>query len=283
MRSSRCLYSTARALHKTFVSPPEYSQLSSVLARRPAPLPISFRPNQQHRHVSNKSVSKPTTAEKSRLPRDDEITDYSIVLVDADGKMTAPRSTQSVLANLNRKVNTLVVVVPGNEYDPPICKILNKKAMREAEKARLKAAKSGGVTTKTMELNWAIEKGDLAHRMGKLRMWLEKGWRVEVVLAGKKRGKKATEDEAKGLLAVIRSLLGGVGGKENKPMEGKLSRGEGMGVGTVTLYLEGKKPSVQTEQKGQAEEKAGEEGVAVDETLLEDEEDGEGKVKKEVG
>ncbi|KAK6585015.1 hypothetical protein PZA11_003239 [Diplocarpon coronariae] len=226
MRSSRFISSTARALHKTFISPLEHCQISIVLARRPTPIPLSLRPYQQQRHASNKSDSKSITAEKSRLPRDDEIKDRFIILVDAEGRMTNPRHTHSVLATLDRKINTLTVVAPAEENVPPICKILNKQAMREAEKARLKAAKSSGVTTKTMELNWAIEKGDLTHRMGKLKRWLEKGWRVEVVLAGKKRARKATEDEAKGLLAVIRGVLGEVGGKENKPMEGNLSRGK---------------------------------------------------------
>ncbi len=167
-----------------------------------------------------------------------------MTLVDENGRLTEPRSTYSVLEDLDRKTSSLVVVVPGQPGVPPICKILNKQAMREAEKARLKSARGTGVTQKTMELNWAIGKNDLGHRMGKLKSFLEKGWRVEVVIAGKKKGKKASEEEAEELLRVIKEVLAEVGGKEMKPMEGKL-------LAQCTLYLEGKAKAKEMREKAE--------------------------------
>ncbi|KAL2075473.1 hypothetical protein VTL71DRAFT_416 [Oculimacula yallundae] len=237
MRSSRCVFSTAAALQRVFIAPIELQTpsrvqtrglvtLSSQLRQRPHAILNLSQP--QRRYVSLHR------AEKSRLPRDDEIQAWSVTLVDADGKLTEPRSTRDILSTLDRKTNSLVIVVPGEPGVPPICKILNKQQMRESEKAKLKAARGSGVTQKTMELNWAIGKNDLGHRMDKLRGWLEKGWKVDVVLAGKKKGRKATEEEAEALVKHIRGVLEEVGGRETKLVEGKM-------LGQLTLYLEGKK------------------------------------------
>ncbi|KAK0125553.1 hypothetical protein ONS96_009389 [Cadophora gregata f. sp. sojae] len=240
MRSSRCVFSSATALHRVFIAPIELQsklqvrQLSLIATSTPqlrsqlqSQRQCNVQSAQQKRHVSLH------VAEKARFPRDDEIKAWSVTLVDADGKLTDPRSTSSVLSSIDQKTESLVVVVPGSQGVPPICKILNKQAMRAAEKAKMKSARGTAVTQKTMELNWAIGKGDLGHRMGKLQQWLEKGWRVEVVIAGKKKGKKASEEEARDLLKTIRGLLAEVGGREMKPEEGGV-------LGTLTIYLEGK-------------------------------------------
>ncbi len=124
---------------------------------------------------------------------------------------------------MDRKNDSLVVVVPGEPGVPPICKIMNKQAMREAEKAKAKANKNPAATVKTIELNWAIDGNDLGHRLGKMREFLGKGFKVEVLLAGKKKGRKATEEEAKNLLERLREAVRDVdGARELKPMEGKI-------------------------------------------------------------
>jgi translation initiation factor IF-3 len=95
---------------------------------------------------------------KSRLPRDDEIRSWTVILVNEEGTLDDPRSKLDILESIDRTKESLVVVVPGEPGTPPICKIMNKKTMREGEKARAKAARGSGVTTKTIELNWAIDK-----------------------------------------------------------------------------------------------------------------------------
>lgn len=82
-------------------------------------------------------------------------------------------------------------------------------------------------------MNWAIEKGDLGHRLNRLREWLGRGWRVEVVLAKKRRGRVATLEEAERLVESVRGVLGECGGRENKVAEGKVG-------GVMTIYCEGK-------------------------------------------
>ena len=113
---------------------------------------------------------------------------------------------------------------------------MNKQAMREAEKAKGKANKNPGATIKTIELNWAIDGNDLGHRLNKVKEFLGKGFKVEVVLAEKRKGRKATEEEAQDLLRRIREAVKEVdGARESKPMEGKLLK-------PATIYAEGKAP-----------------------------------------
>jgi translation initiation factor IF-3 len=111
---------------------------------------------------------------------------------------------------------------------------MDKKAMRDAEKAKAKKERSSAVTVKTIELNWAIDGNDLRHRLDRIRDFLERGWRVEVMMAPKRKGRKASEEEARELVDRIRGVVGDVeGARESKAMEGKL-------LGTATIFAEGK-------------------------------------------
>jgi translation initiation factor IF-3 len=157
-----------------------------------------------------------------------------VILVDEEGKLTDPRSTSDILSTIDRRTHTLVIVVPGEPGTPPICKIMNKQAMRESEKAKSKANKNPAATVKTIELNWAIDANDLGHRLNKMKGFLGKGFKVEVVMAGKKKGRKATAEEAEGLIRRIKEAVEVVkGAREMKPMEGKI-------LGQATIYAEGK-------------------------------------------
>lgn len=240
MKSSRCAFSTAVALHRVFIAPIELvrpresvqvtrrtiSSISTSGPRCRAKAPRLLLPHQQKYYASSAAV-------KSRLPRDDEIKAWSISLVGEDGKLQDPRPTLDVLDSIDRKRDSLVVVVPGEPGVPPICKIMNKEAMRAAEKAKLKGAR-GGVTEKTIELNWAIDGNDLSHRLVKLKGFLGKGFRVEVVLGAKRKGRKATVEEAETLIQRVKEAVGEVeGAKESKPMDGKL-------LGVLMMQFEGK-------------------------------------------
>ena len=62
--------------------------------------------------------------------------------------------------------------------------------MRDAEKAKAVAARRSIVATKTIELNWAIDGNDLGHRLQRIKDFLGKGNRVEVMMAPKRKGRK---------------------------------------------------------------------------------------------
>lgn len=232
MRNSRCVFNTAMALHRIFIAPIERSNLTLLQHSSPYSLPRTTAPKLLPHHQTRNYAQ--TKAEKGRLPRDDEIKSWAVSLVNEEGHLEEPRSTSAVLSSINRKTHSLVTVSAGEPGSPPICKIMDKKAMRDAEKAKAVAARRSTVTTKTIELNWAIDGNDLGHRLQRIRDFLGKGNRVEVMMAPKRKGRKASEEEAQVLVERIREAIGGCEAKEFKPMEGKL-------LGTATIYAEGKR------------------------------------------
>ncbi|KAK3703453.1 hypothetical protein LTR37_014443 [Vermiconidia calcicola] len=118
----------------------------------------------------------------------------------------------------------------GNDKgDIPVCKIISKKSAYESQKRRAADAKAkkkvSAVTSsvKTLELNWAIDANDLAHRTNTIKRFLEEGRKVEVVLAAKKRGRKASGEECEQVLGQLRGCVKAVeGAREVKALEGKM-------------------------------------------------------------
>lgn len=87
---------------------------------------------------------------------------------------------------------------------------------------------------KTLELNWAIDKGDLSHRLEKFRGFLEEGRRVEVCFRGKKRGRKASLEECERVLEQVRGVAEGVEGVREKGLEGNVG-----GVASLEFVVKG--------------------------------------------
>lgn len=161
-----------------------------------------------------------------------------IQLVDAQTDALGPPVTRyDVLNSLDLKTHRLVQL---SNADVPVCKIVSKKEEYAADKRKkeqqkeVRAAAAKERSVKTLELNWAIDGNDLAHRLEKVKVFLEEGRKVEIVLAAKKRGRKASREECEGVLARIRELVAGVKGvKEAKPLEGVLG-------GFATMVYQGK-------------------------------------------
>ncbi|THW08361.1 hypothetical protein D6D25_07937 [Aureobasidium pullulans] len=136
------------------------------------------------------SISKPLTSTRtftSSPPRlaakgppakrkqlwDEEIPARRIQLVDpTTEKLQEPQRLRDVLSTIDRKAYRIICVTPPPAGDwsqewIPTCKLQDKKAAYEAEKAKKKTAqvKQAAEGTKTLELNWAIDTNDLGHRM----------------------------------------------------------------------------------------------------------------------
>jgi translation initiation factor IF-3 len=161
-------------------------------------------------------------------------------IVSEGNKLSPPQYTSSVLNSIDRRYETLVMVAAASfhpdsdETAYPICKIQSKKALREAEKARSKKKELPSATVKTIELNWAIDPHDLQHRLQRIKEFLSKGWRVDIIMAGKKRGRKATLEEMKAVVEKIREATKEVeGSKEWRDMDGNFGA-------AATIYLVGK-------------------------------------------
>ncbi|KAF2161020.1 hypothetical protein M409DRAFT_70091 [Zasmidium cellare ATCC 36951] len=201
-----------------------------------------------HNHI-RRFTTTPLLRAKTRAPElrtqkwDAEITARQIYLVDPvtnilrdpeTGALPPPRTRYDVLNSIDTKTHRLVQLEPdepGNRNFMPVCKIVDKKESYDAEKRKAKAAKtakklsarSSEMGMKTVELNWAIDANDLGHRVEKMKGFLTEGRRVEVVLASKKRGRKASLEECEGVLGRLRAAVESVeGAREVEGLKGKV-------------------------------------------------------------
>ncbi|EME47393.1 hypothetical protein DOTSEDRAFT_69358, partial [Dothistroma septosporum NZE10] len=208
----------ARVLYRVFV----LSAVPHPATKQRPSLPRSLPKSQPWSLTTRPFSCTVVRHAKTRAPEqrthkwDSEITARRIYLVDpttgrldgidpetGEGEPTI-HNRRSTMSSVDTKTHRLVQMSPDepdNHNFIPVCKIVSKKDDYEREKAKKKQAKeqkkvqaiSSDKAMKTVELNWAIDKNDLGHRLGKVRGFLEEGRRVEVVLASKKQGRKASK------------------------------------------------------------------------------------------
>ena len=183
----------------------------------------------------------------NRPPRDEEIRAFKVQMVrQEDKRLTEPLPTYDVLQSRQRDekgrpTQFLQEVSPmnvekGRYY--PICKMVDKKHDREVDLAKRKAGKQTKMQTKQLEINWTVSDNDLSHRLGNLKKFLEKGWKVELIFGAKRKGwmgrREASQEEVKKVLGRVRGTVAEVeGAKEWRAMRGQ----EG---GEATMSFEGK-------------------------------------------
>lgn len=155
--------------------------------------------------------------------------------------LSVPLRTRDVLRNLDRAKYTLVMVAlpPSKQRGPkqdedaepeeedapatiaemeererrdsPVCRIIDKQAHVQDQEVKAKEARRKELNRKELELNWAIAPNDLQHRLKQLRQFLEKGRRVEIMVAKKRGGRVATQDEADALVQTLQNTADEVG------------------------------------------------------------------------
>ncbi|KAJ9142555.1 hypothetical protein NKR19_g7170 [Coniochaeta hoffmannii] len=217
--------------------------------RDPVTHPSEQGPTRDSRSVRAHNRKKGAAAGPPALPRDEEIRRIAdhVVLRREDGLLTEPRPLSAVLTEASIRDQTVVtIVVPrpgqtkGSRY--PICVVLDRRAYEEGEARRAaeerekalgeRKAKKG---MKELEINWAIDKHDLEHKMKKFREFLGKGLRVDVLLLRRprKKGRQATEEEVEETLRKVREEAASVAGtREYKGASGVIGE-------RYQLYFEG--------------------------------------------
>lgn len=252
--NTRHATTAAQALYHVFVAPAlSKTQPQHILTS--SPIRIS-----SHHHQLRSFSHHPSRHAKTRAPEqrtqkwDNEIASPLIYLVDPTtnqirdpetGALPDPITRFDALNSLDPKTHRLIQLSPDEPSNPdfiPVCKIVGKKETYDAEKrksraakeAKKVAAKTSEMGMKTVELNWAIDRNDLGHRLEKMKGFLMEGRRVEVVLASKKRGRKASLEECERVLERLRDCVGSVeGARETEGMQGKIG-------GFATLVLMGR-------------------------------------------
>ncbi|UPX17349.1 uncharacterized protein EKO05_0007711 [Ascochyta rabiei] len=259
--------STSRALYRVFVAPNLRTTTNGIpIQFAPAFAPTFGPPSATVTPLNQTQVRTRTFARKDT--RRHALSDHFIIdgainaprvnYVDANGNYFEDVATLDALSSFNKVTHHLVQVTPGqvDEYGtpdpdhPPVCRVVSKIDLRAQHERKVDAVRkqTKGVTgppQKNLELNWAIGGGDLKHRLNKLQQFLTEGRKVEVLLGPKKRGRKATPDEAD---AVLKAVVGAVdeckGAREVKR--------EGDVGAVLTIMLEGKK----MEEKKKSDERA---------------------------
>lgn len=260
MKHSKHLVTSCEALRRVFFAPLYLQSLATQASHKHANPKVgqslspttysSYQP--QHRHYAsfaNRSTQIESDSNdfgpRSNHPRrDEEIKAWKIHVVQADGKLSEPEFLTDVLDRRQRdekgRPTQFIQEVAGVTKDRPftICKIYDKKMFRDQELVKKKAKKVLKHENKQLDLNWAVSENDLGHRLAKMKEFLEKGWRVEIVFGSKRKSgwmkkRQVSEDEAEALLGKIRAAVKEVeGAKERTEMQGLIG-------GEAVLSFEG--------------------------------------------
>lgn len=181
---------------------------------------------------------------RDRPPRDHEITDPQIMVID-NGAMEGPLATPFVLTKLDQASESLRMISPYVPADAKngrpkpefaVCKIVNKKDEYERQKQvkERKKAAAAKPKTKELEFTWAISEHDLTTKLRQMGGFLDKGFKVDVLVAKKKGSRQqVSASEAEAVTKKIREEVVAQGAREAKPATGQVGA-------TMRFYLEGK-------------------------------------------
>ncbi|PVI04728.1 hypothetical protein DM02DRAFT_611340 [Periconia macrospinosa] len=240
------LSGTSRALYRVFIAP-TLTPPGRFRLQHPFLLPQAARLLPQTAPFSTQQrADDDISAAAEAFRRDHGLQSDVVVFVDSNG-ITHTASIRTALSSFDNNTHYLSVLQKvrfdqNKKALPPYCKVLSKStrtyqlemklAQQRREREKKKAA---GPAPKKLEFNWAIEAGDLKHRLNRLREFLEDGKHVEVLIGPKRKGRKATEQECASLLKSMKEAVGEVdGAKESKPADGSVG-------GVMTHFFEGKK------------------------------------------
>jgi len=148
-----------------------------------------------------------------RLPQNDEIQDYEVLIIEPNGSLSGPHDPRVVTSRLNlnthvlRMIETAIVPPPPRDPDLPIdpdapippeprpalCRIVLRaeeyklaKQTREQKREEKEQGK-GKKRLKEVELSWSIGPHDLERKVRQAITFLQKGMKVEFIIATKKK------------------------------------------------------------------------------------------------
>lgn len=159
--------------------------------------------------------------------RSDEDIDTPMVQLKTDQGLSEPQSLRQLLFSIDRSTSHVVQLTKAGDREIAIVSIMQRRDMiksivKKEETARKATHASKAKKPKQLELNWAIAPNDIQIKLKQMESFLSQGKRVEIMLAGKRHQRKATDEEATTLLRTIRDRLETAGARESKPFEGKL-------------------------------------------------------------
>lgn len=261
--ASRRFFTGIRRTGRETTEPGRLEPHKGSFMRQIPPLPENANP--RHLHARNEPPARPPASKygpkknkkqsANRLPRDEEISriaDY-VLLRGEDGRLSEPKAVSTVLFECGVADRTLTVIALPKQRDEggggpryPICAVVDRAEFEEAERVREESGRERETEekkvrkgTKELEMNWMIQDHDLGVKMRKMREFLGKGLRVEVLLARKTRsgprgrGKMEVKREvAEELVRKVKEVAGEAGAKEYKVSDGSVG-------GRFQMFFEG--------------------------------------------
>ncbi|KAI2633884.1 hypothetical protein GGS21DRAFT_117492 [Xylaria nigripes] len=226
---------------------------------------------------------------------------YKFVRISDSGVLSRPKRLESVIESLPAGYEVRMVAPPPPrpevselggitllEPSAPVCLIVDAVAiaakMAEIEKEAKEESKRAKKFTKTLELNWGTAPHDLEHKMKRLTEFLQKGMRVDVMMARKKRTQLATPEKCEELVQKVREAVDKIPGTtEYKKMEGRVGGVLMMAFAGPSLKKRSKEDSVEegklAEVKSSEEESSEEESSVVKSSEEESSEEESSEVK----
>lgn len=213
---------------------------SSLLQRTTQPQHILPRIHQTCYHPARRRAFTTTTTnhkQKVYVTKDDLEREFVLdediptrqvtVRNNETGKLNPPQTLISLLSTIDRD-KLVVRALATPEDGPAVVEITTKSGLTERLKNKEIAAMESARATrakkpKQIEVNWAMSSNDLQMKLRQLREFVDKGKKVEILLASRKRQRKATPEEAAVVVDEIRKTISEIEGcKEVAPMEGKI-------------------------------------------------------------
>ncbi|KAJ6261879.1 hypothetical protein Dda_2678 [Drechslerella dactyloides] len=236
-RPSLSLLSIYAASSSSSALPPSFLLPSGNHDRLGAPHPT--RPAQQHRHAST-SIRFPASPnlgpqfindERVRFPYDEEITAHTASYVDETGKLVGKFPVSQILRSYDHNKYHLIQLANADTLpdtaEGHVVRLFPKEALlariaEERETAVRRKKKSPRDIVKEVQIAWGIDLHDLRHRLGKTAQLLEKGNRVEIMIAKKKGQQPVPPERLAEVMAVVEDFLYYNGGDAVRKRDGEV-------------------------------------------------------------
>ena len=182
-----------------------------------------------HRRVAGKIEIKTIDDKIAGFPLNHKITAPQVIVKTADGKLSEPQWLDQLLRSIDRSSQYVLQINKPEDDQIPIVQTISrleliKRINHQEDQQRNQKRTEKEKRPKQLELNWAISANDLQLKMKQMQEFLSKGKKVEILLANKRRQRKASEEEAQALLKIVRGRIDEAGAAETVPMEGVLLR-----------------------------------------------------------
>lgn len=197
----------------------------AVIAKSNTTAQIRYAGSAHLRNHTNNYSKKGPVDQFPDITRDDAIQARYVRISTPNSGLLPAEPLGLALSRARQGEQHLVQISRADDDGIAICRIMTvsdllrqRREKERAQKEQKKVLKQS--VPKQIELTWAIGPHDLEHKLAQLKGFIEDGKKVEIILASKKRQRKATIEEGRALLAKVREKIAEAGARETQTMQG---------------------------------------------------------------